>query len=509
MTRSRTNLVQSTVDYIQSLIAHRNLQAGDQLPTIKDLSAKAGMSHSTIREALQKMAAVGQLRIEHGVGTFVARPSLQGVIQPLLDADLQGLIQSSDLLEVRQELAASTLKLALRRNAKGVRRLLQTARESLVRESIGMSTADLLDFDSQLQAHLVTLTNNSLLRTLAAGTRDLAIRALDELTFSPDIARYVAGLESVLTSVDAGDHDRAANLLATLVEILTPTAERRNFVVYYDALGTGSAGGSFFTLGQRISAILSRGTGVQSSVQLTGGGLENVRLAEAAKIGLGIAQIDVAVEAYNGTGEFDRPHTNIRAIGSLGGLELHIFTLASSGITSLRDVRGKYVGLGAFGGASEAVGRRVLERLGFVAGEDYVAKQAPFDEMMTMLVERNLDLVFFLSSTRNSSLVEFAIARELRFLPVDLSVARDLAKEHPYWQPSRIEPYSYPHQTAPVPTLRVPTVLITHNAVSSGDIYSITRVLHTDKVVRSPSSTDDLDGLPFHRGAAEYWREHL
>lgn len=506
-TRRRTSRVESTVEFIQGMIAARHLEAGDQLPTIKELSEEAGLSQSTIREGMQKLAAVGRLRIEHGVGTFVAKPSLKGILQPLLDSDVSGLVENSDLFEVRRELAAITLKLAVERSAKEVGRLLRSTLDTLSRDARTLSSAELLELDSTFQDRLARLTSNALLRTLVLAMRNVGRRPGGEGAFEPDVVKYVTVLELVLEALGAGETQRAADTFATLIEALMPSEERRNLVVYCDALGTGSTGGSFFTLGQRISAILARTTGVYSTVQLTGGGLENVRLTEAAKIGLGIAQIDVAVDAFNGHGDFDKPHTNIRSIAPLGGLELHIFTLAAGPVTSLRDLNGKTVGLGAFGGASEKVASEVLQRFGYVESGAYIAKQAPFDEMITMLVDGELDLVFFLSSSRNSALIEFAIARELRFLSIDPPVLRELVKDHPYWQANRIEAFSYPHQDVPISTLRVPMTLITHSAVSEADVYSITRVLHAENVLLNPESAPGLDGLPQHPGAARYWRD--
>jgi GntR family transcriptional regulator len=58
---------QNIVDLIQASL----LQAGDALPSERDLSAIYGVNRMTVRQAITELSTEGLLRRQHGVGTFV------------------------------------------------------------------------------------------------------------------------------------------------------------------------------------------------------------------------------------------------------------------------------------------------------------------------------------------------------------------------------------------------------------------------------------------------------
>lgn len=64
--------VERVVAYIQKAIEDRSLAPGDQLPPERDLARQLRLSRATVRSAIGYLAAMGVIRIRHGVGTFIA-----------------------------------------------------------------------------------------------------------------------------------------------------------------------------------------------------------------------------------------------------------------------------------------------------------------------------------------------------------------------------------------------------------------------------------------------------
>jgi GntR family transcriptional repressor for pyruvate dehydrogenase complex len=101
---------------LRSLIEAGSLQAGEQLPSERELAEQLGVSRSTVREAVQFLGAMGLVEIRHGSGTFV-RP--KGDRDQLPSEWLrwtqrhQG--QVHELLEVRRGLEAVAAELAAER----------------------------------------------------------------------------------------------------------------------------------------------------------------------------------------------------------------------------------------------------------------------------------------------------------------------------------------------------------------------------------------------------------
>jgi GntR family transcriptional regulator len=69
---NRLSLAAQTQHYLFGLIEDGAYQAGEQLPSEKELATQLGISRSTLREALLNLEQEGVVVRKHGVGTFVA-----------------------------------------------------------------------------------------------------------------------------------------------------------------------------------------------------------------------------------------------------------------------------------------------------------------------------------------------------------------------------------------------------------------------------------------------------
>lgn len=68
---ARGGLVGSLVDEILAMIRREGLRPGQRLPTTKDLAARFDVAVPTVREAIQRLEAIGVVRVRHGAGIFV------------------------------------------------------------------------------------------------------------------------------------------------------------------------------------------------------------------------------------------------------------------------------------------------------------------------------------------------------------------------------------------------------------------------------------------------------
>ena len=64
------------MDEIERLVAERNLEPGDLLPTQAELAALADVSLISVRRALEELERVGRVRRHQGVGTFLSGPRI-------------------------------------------------------------------------------------------------------------------------------------------------------------------------------------------------------------------------------------------------------------------------------------------------------------------------------------------------------------------------------------------------------------------------------------------------
>lgn len=81
LSEPRPDLSQQLTRQLLTLIAARNLQPGDRLPSMKDLASIFSVATPTIREAVRRLQATGVVDIRHGSGIYV-RKVAQGLVIP-------------------------------------------------------------------------------------------------------------------------------------------------------------------------------------------------------------------------------------------------------------------------------------------------------------------------------------------------------------------------------------------------------------------------------------------
>jgi GntR family transcriptional repressor for pyruvate dehydrogenase complex len=69
---SESHRTMQVVNHVRALIEKGNLKPGDQIPPERDLARTLKVSRASLRAGIGYMAALGVMKIKHGVGTFVA-----------------------------------------------------------------------------------------------------------------------------------------------------------------------------------------------------------------------------------------------------------------------------------------------------------------------------------------------------------------------------------------------------------------------------------------------------
>jgi len=103
------------VNHVRSLIENGTLQPGDKIPPEREFARALKISRASLRTGIGHMAAMGVLKIKHGVGTFVADgPPEFGTASLSLMGALHG-FQSWQMFEARIILESALAALAAER----------------------------------------------------------------------------------------------------------------------------------------------------------------------------------------------------------------------------------------------------------------------------------------------------------------------------------------------------------------------------------------------------------
>lgn len=134
----RVTVVDSIIEQIISLIQNGTLKPGDRLPSERELMEMLGVSRSSVREALQGLAAMDLIDVRVGEGTFVKgfKPHLGR------DLDLEAL---SSALQKEMRLHVNQARLMLERE------ILSLAVEKITEESAKPIMQALAEYEAQIR----------------------------------------------------------------------------------------------------------------------------------------------------------------------------------------------------------------------------------------------------------------------------------------------------------------------------------------------------------------------
>lgn len=201
-------------EYIIESIWNHRFPAGSILPAERELSELIGVTRTTLREVLQRLARDGWLTIQHGKPTRVNdfwETSGLGILETLARLDHDSIPQLVDnLLSVRTNLASIFIRRAIRHHPDQAREVLSTI------NSIEDHAEAYTQADYQLFRGLAFASGNPIYALILNGLKGLYIR-VGRHYFSDSEARRLAlsFYQQLLTFCDDPhrDTDRIAEMV--------------------------------------------------------------------------------------------------------------------------------------------------------------------------------------------------------------------------------------------------------------------------------------------------------
>jgi GntR family transcriptional repressor for pyruvate dehydrogenase complex len=166
--KTRRALPDEVAARIQAQILDGSFAPGDRLPPERELATQLRVNRSSVREALKKLEQLRLVDIQRGSGTRVkeAEQASFDVVFPMLLAGGQPNVKRiRDLLELREALLASVLRLALERAGDAELELgVSSARRAAGAE---LSDDEFLEALRELPVMFARMTHNQVLLILA------------------------------------------------------------------------------------------------------------------------------------------------------------------------------------------------------------------------------------------------------------------------------------------------------------------------------------------------------
>jgi uncharacterized protein len=188
-------------------------------------------------------------------------------------------------------------------------------------------------------------------------------------------------------------------------------------------IATGGTGGVYYPVGGGYAQIIEQFIpGYSATVEATNASVDNVAFISRGESDIALALADTVLAAYAGTGRFgpggNLPRLpNLRAITVAYTNAVHVITLEGSGITSLADLRGKRVSVGAPGSGTEVSARTLLEAVG-ITYDDFRVERLSANETADALRDGTIDAGFWSGGVPTGAVLSLAETRQIALVPI-------------------------------------------------------------------------------------------
>ncbi|MDZ7703943.1 MAG: TAXI family TRAP transporter solute-binding subunit [Trueperaceae bacterium] len=284
------------------------------------------------------------------------------------------------------------------------------------------------------------------------------------------------------------------------------------------SIATGGTGGTYYPLGGGLAELISQHIeGYSAVAEVTGASVENSGLVSRGDSDMALALADTVVQAYRGTGDFEnRQLSNLRALGSMYPNAVQIVTLADSNITSLSDLAGMRVSVGAPGSGTEVSAQTILNANG-ITYDDIDEQRLNFNETANALRDGQIDAGFWSVGPPTSSILDLATTRDVRILSLSDEEIANAQAESDVFAIYTMPAGTYPGQDEPVTTIGTPNVLIVAAEMDEQLAYDIVQMMFAYvgelREIHPAANSTTIEfslgatPIPLHPGALRYYQE--
>jgi TRAP transporter TAXI family solute receptor len=285
-------------------------------------------------------------------------------------------------------------------------------------------------------------------------------------------------------------------------------------------IGTGGTAGTYFPVGGMVANTVSQPGKISATAQASAGSVANVNAVASGQLESGFSQADVATWAHTGTGVWEgRPAvTGLRLIANLYPESVHIVARKGAGIRTVADLRGKRVALDEPGSGTLINARAILAAYGLKDADlrpEYIKPNQAGDK----LKDGSLDAFFFTGGWPAGAISELASSGAgIELVSIEGPQADAIRRASSFFAPDTIPADTYKGVGA-VRTLAVGAQWVTSDKVDANLVYEIVKSLFSDagqramgaghakgKFITKENAVQGA-GIPFHPGAARYYRE--
>jgi uncharacterized protein len=281
---------------------------------------------------------------------------------------------------------------------------------------------------------------------------------------------------------------------------------------------TGPQGGSWIPLGGALKGMWEKAVPGLQITQTPGAGIANIRGVDEGKAHIGLANSSTTVDGLEGRAPYPKKVTKVCQVANLYPQYFQVVALADAKINSFADLKGKALVTQPKGNTAEILTDTVLKMNGMSYQSLSKANfQAAYTDAVSMMKDGHVQ-VFTLGTTAPASAVmDLASARDVKLVPVDDGTMGKLKQANPGYNKLIIKAGTYPKQDRDVPVIGYSTHIVASCDLPENTVYQMTKAMaaNVDSMAAVVKAIDGIKpkdmaldiGVPFHKGAAKYYKE--
>lgn len=283
-------------------------------------------------------------------------------------------------------------------------------------------------------------------------------------------------------------------------------------------LGSGGTAGTYYVVAAAMAATINNNSDtIEVVVQPTKGSVENINLCDAGDIQMGMSNSDGVYWASSGTGSYEAyGPQNIAGLMSLYMSAGQMSTLASSGIETYGDLKGKKVCLGPPSTTIVEMSKDILRAYGIDPENDITPFYLSFDEGLAKLTDGEIDATFFVGGIPTAAMINASSSGNVRMVDVDKEIIDQLCEQRSYYVPHVIPAGTYKGTEKDINTMLIYTEIFVNKDLSEEAAYEFVKIAleNRDDYVESHTVCQEINAetacktsAPLHPGAEKYYRE--
>jgi TRAP transporter TAXI family solute receptor len=250
-------------------------------------------------------------------------------------------------------------------------------------------------------------------------------------------------------------------------------------------------------------------------MQSPGAGIANVRGIEDGKTDIGIGNSISTVDALAGRAPFTKKHANVCNVATLYPQYYQFVVAANAGINSIKDLKGKGVTTQPRGNTGELITGQILQVNG-LSYNDVKMSFVSYTDSVSQVKDGHA-VAFGLGTTIPAGAVmDLAAGRDIKLLDLSDSLA-GMKKLNPGYTLVTVPKGTYPKQDQDVKVIGYATHIVVSCKLPADTVYAMTKTIAQQTVQLAavvkgiagltPQRMAEDIGVPFHPGAAKFYKE--